>query len=47
MTPQTRAIVRKWVDWFKRYRDILTSDIIHCGRPTGRSIQCSGGRAPR
>ena len=30
----------RWVNWYKKYRDILTSDIIHCGRPTGRDLDC-------
>lgn len=37
-TPETKAMVAKWVNWFKQYRDILTSDIIHLGRPDGRDI---------
>lgn len=37
-TPETKAMVQKWVNWFKQYRDILTSDIIHLGRPDGRDI---------
>lgn len=37
-TPETKAMVGKWVAWFKQYRDILTSDIIHLGRPDGRDI---------
>lgn len=37
-TPETKAMVTKWVGWFKKYRDILTSDIIHIGRPTGRDL---------
>jgi hypothetical protein len=37
-TPETKAMVTKWVNWFKQYRDILTSDIIHIGRPDGRDI---------
>lgn len=39
-TPQTKAMVKKWIHWFKTYRDILTSDIIHVSRPTGRDIDC-------
>ena len=31
-TPETKAVVKKWVDFFKKYRDILTSDIIHVRR---------------
>ncbi len=29
----TKAMVKKWVDFYKKYRDILTSDIIHVRRP--------------
>jgi len=39
-TPETKAMVEKWVIWFKKYRNILTSDIIHLGRPTGRNLDC-------
>lgn len=39
-TPRTKAMVSKWVTWFKKYRAILTSDIIHLGRPTGRDLDC-------
>lgn len=39
-TPQTRQMVKKWISWFKQYRDILTSDIIHVERPTGRDLDC-------
>lgn len=34
----TRSLVRRWVSWFKRYRDILESDIIHARRADGRDI---------
>lgn len=39
-TPETKQMVSKWVNWFKEYRDILTSDIIHVSRPTGRDLDC-------
>lgn len=39
-TPQTKAMVSKWINWFKEYRDILTSEIIHVNRPTGRDLDC-------
>ena len=39
-TPATKAMVLKWINWFKKYRDILTSDIIHVSRPTGRDLDC-------
>ena len=34
--PQTRDIVKKWVDFYKAHRSILDSDIIHIRRPDGR-----------
>ena len=37
---ETRAMVKGWVDWFREHRAILTSDIIHLGRPTGRDLDC-------
>lgn len=39
-TPETKAMVQKWIDWYKKYRDILTSEIIHVSRPTGRDLDC-------
>ena len=39
-TEATRAVVRKWVSWFKQYRDILESDLIHLRRPDGRDLDC-------
>ncbi|HPY51717.1 MAG TPA: hypothetical protein PLO68_17750, partial [Sedimentisphaerales bacterium] len=35
---QTKAVVKTWVDFFKRYRDILESDVIHLRRADGRDI---------
>ncbi len=35
-TPETKALVKKWVDFYKRHRRILDSDIIHLRRPDGR-----------
>ncbi len=32
-TDETKAVVKKWVDFYKTYRDILTSDIVHVRRP--------------
>jgi hypothetical protein len=37
-TDQTKAAVKKWVDWYKKYRPILDSDIIHGRRADGRDI---------
>ncbi len=39
-TPETKQMVKKWVDWFKTYREVLTGDIIHLGRPNGRDLDC-------
>ncbi len=35
---ETQAVVKKWVDFFKRYRAILESDVIHLRRADGRDI---------
>jgi len=39
-TEETRAVVKKWVDFYREYRNILASDIIHVRRPDGKSIDC-------
>ena len=39
-TDATRTVVKTWVDFYKKYRDILDSDIIHVRRPDGRDIDC-------
>lgn len=36
--PETRDMVQRWVGWYKRYRPILDSDIIHGRRADGRDI---------
>ncbi len=35
---ETKALVKKWVTWFKDRRDLLESDIIHGRRADGRDI---------
>lgn len=35
---ETKALVKKWVSWFKEHRAILESDIIHGRRADGRDI---------
>ncbi|MCF7974803.1 MAG: NPCBM/NEW2 domain-containing protein [Phycisphaerae bacterium] len=37
-TQETRQVVKKWVDFYKTYRGILDSDIVHIRRPDGRHI---------
>jgi hypothetical protein len=39
-TDETKTLVKKWVDFYKKYRDILDSDIIHVRRPDGRDVDC-------
>lgn len=35
-TPETKAMVINVIKWYKQYRDILNSDIIHLKRPSGK-----------
>lgn len=35
-SPQTKALVKKWVNFYKQHREVLDSDIIHLRRPDGR-----------
>ncbi len=37
-TDRTKATVKRWVDWFKKYRDILESDMTHGRRADGRNL---------
>ncbi|NQU23311.1 MAG: alpha-galactosidase [Candidatus Nealsonbacteria bacterium] len=37
-TDRTKAMVKQQVDWFKKYRDILESDVIHGRRADGREL---------
>jgi hypothetical protein len=39
-TAATRDVVQRSVAWFRKYRDILESDIIHVRRPDGRDLDC-------
>jgi hypothetical protein len=39
-TDQTKAVVKKWVGFYKKHRPILDSDIIHVRRADGRGIDC-------
>ncbi|HEY3860814.1 MAG TPA: alpha-galactosidase [Verrucomicrobiae bacterium] len=36
--PETEAVVKKWVDFYKRHRAILNSDILHLRRADGRDL---------
>ena len=37
-TPSTREMVQHQVDWFRQYRDILESDVIHGRRADGQDL---------
>jgi hypothetical protein len=37
-TERTRAMIQRWVDWFKAHRDILESDVIHGRRADARDL---------
>ncbi|MHB1037350.1 MAG: hypothetical protein ACYC35_22485 [Pirellulales bacterium] len=37
-TDRTKAMVKRWVDWFKEHRDILESDLIHGRRADARDL---------
>jgi hypothetical protein len=39
-TDETKAVVRRWVDFYKKHRAILESDTIHMRRPDGRDLDC-------
>lgn len=39
-TPETKEMLLKWINWFKKHREILTSEIIHVSRPNGRDLDC-------
>lgn len=34
--PETKALVEKWVGFYKKHRDVLDADIVHLRRPDGR-----------
>ena len=35
-SPETKALVIKVVNWYKKYREILNGDILHLRRPSGK-----------
>lgn len=35
---ETKALVKKEVDWFKKYREVLEADVIHGRRADGRNL---------
>ncbi|UCS91756.1 NPCBM/NEW2 domain-containing protein [Echinicola marina] len=34
--PETKALVKEVIGWYKQYREILNSDLIHLRRPSGK-----------
>jgi hypothetical protein len=39
-TDETKDVVKGWVDFYRKYERVLTSDIIHVRRPDGRDLDC-------
>ncbi len=39
-TDETKAVVKKWISFYKQHRDILDSDIVHVRRADTRDIDC-------
>ncbi len=35
-SPETKELVEKWVSFYKKHRQVLDADIVHCRRPDGR-----------
>ena len=36
--PDSRAMLHKWMTWYRKHRDIIQGDIIHLRRPDGRGL---------
>ena len=36
--PQSKAMLAKWMTWYKKYQAIILGDIIHLKRPDGRGL---------
>jgi hypothetical protein len=36
--PESQAMLKKWMNWYRRYRSIIQGDIIHLKRPDGRGL---------
>ena len=39
-TDETKAVVKKWIGFYKKYRDILDSDLVHVRRADARDLDC-------
>ena len=40
-SPRAKRLWAVWVAHYKRYRSILSSDVIHISRPTGRGVEAT------
>lgn len=36
--PRSKAMLTKWMTWYKKYRELVQGDIIHLRRPDGRGL---------
>ena len=39
-TPETKAVVESWIDFYRRHESVLLSPIVHVRRPDGRDLDC-------
>jgi hypothetical protein len=37
-TDETKAVVKRWVDFYKKHREVLNADLLHLRRPDGRDL---------
>jgi hypothetical protein len=37
-SPETKAVVKRWVDFYKKHREVLNADILHLRRADGRGL---------
>jgi len=37
-TDETRAVVKRWVDFYKKHREVLNADLLHLRRADGRDL---------
>lgn len=36
--PRSKAMLARWMDWYRKYDEVIHGDIIHLKRPDGRSL---------
>jgi hypothetical protein len=36
--PQSEAMIKKWMAWYRKYEQVILGDIIHLKRPDGRGL---------